>query len=262
MKYFVVSDVHGFFTEMKNALEEKGFFENDENKLIVCGDMMDRGDEAVKMQDFMYDLFKQDRLIFVKGNHESLMQDMIQNLDQYLEQIIYGYSHHISNGTWSTALQLAEMTETEAIRNIEKFVYRVINSKYYKELIPAAVNYFEIDKYIFVHSFIPLDSKDNFPNYNTQPERLTKMENWRHTWESDWEEARWYNPYKLAEAGLLPDKTLVFGHYHTSYPRYYYEYGKEWGKLADFSPYYGEGYIGIDACTAYSNQVNVLVIED
>ena len=44
MRYYVVADTHGFFTEMIDALNEKGFFEDNEpHKLIVCGDLLDRG---------------------------------------------------------------------------------------------------------------------------------------------------------------------------------------------------------------------------
>ncbi len=47
MRYYVVADPHGFFTEMKTALEEKGFFSDAEpHKLIICGDLFDRGAEA------------------------------------------------------------------------------------------------------------------------------------------------------------------------------------------------------------------------
>ena len=40
MKYYVVSDVHGFYTPLVSALKEKGFFDDKEpHKLIVCGDL-------------------------------------------------------------------------------------------------------------------------------------------------------------------------------------------------------------------------------
>jgi serine/threonine protein phosphatase 1 len=262
MKYYVVSDIHGFFTKMKDALEEKGFFEDKQSKLIVCGDMMDRGQEAVEMQDFMYELLQQDRLIFVKGNHESLLEDLVEHFDRYLEGVVWGYSHHVSNGTWSTALQLAGMTEKEACRNIGEFLEKVRNSKFYKELMPVAKNYFETENYIFVHAFIPLNCHDELPSHYTHNRKFSKMENWRNAWGDEWEQARWGNPFNLCERGFTPDKTLVFGHWHTSWPRYYYKGEAEWGKNADFSIYYGEGYIGIDACTAHSGKVNVLVLED
>ena len=88
------------------------------------------------------------------------------------------------------------------------------------------------------------------------------MENWREASQKEWNEAMWGNPYELAEQGFLPNKTLVFGHFHTSYPRHKYENKQEFGEEADFSPYYGEGYIGIDACSAYSKKCNVIVLKD
>ena len=44
--------------------------------------------------------------------------------------------------------------------------------------------------------------------------------------------------------------------------RSYFDDLPEWGEGADFSPYYGDRYIGIDACCAYSGKINVLVLED
>ena len=38
--------------------------------------------------------------------------------------------------------------------------------------------------------------------------------------------------------------------------------GDEFGENADHSPYYANGIIAIDACTAHSGQVNCLVIDD
>ena len=56
MKYYVVADVHGFCSILKDALKEKGFFNDEEpHKLIVCGDLFDRGGEAVELQNFILD---------------------------------------------------------------------------------------------------------------------------------------------------------------------------------------------------------------
>ena len=41
-----------------------------------------------------------------------------------------------------------------------------------------------------------------------------------------------------------------------------YEGKDEFGREADFSTYYGNGYIGLDAMTAHTGKVNVLVVED
>ena len=50
MRYYVISDVHSFYSETMQALSEKGFFEDKSpHKLNVCGDLFDRGSESVKM---------------------------------------------------------------------------------------------------------------------------------------------------------------------------------------------------------------------
>ena len=39
MRYYVVADIHGFYSELIIALTEKGFFKDESpHKLIVCGD--------------------------------------------------------------------------------------------------------------------------------------------------------------------------------------------------------------------------------
>ena len=161
MKYYVVSDVHGFFSLLKQALQEKGFFEDKEpHKLILCGDMLDRGKETIEMQEFMLNLLHNNELIFVRGNHEDLMIDMLDRFENYRWEITLGVSHHNSNGTWDSALQLSRMDEVNALRNTQEFIYKVSESGFYKELIPASVDYFETENYIFVHGWSPGFTED------------------------------------------------------------------------------------------------------
>ena len=50
MKYYITADVHGFYTELHTALEEAGYFKDPEpHKLIILGDIFDRGPEAAEM---------------------------------------------------------------------------------------------------------------------------------------------------------------------------------------------------------------------
>ena len=75
LKYYVVSDVHGYFTHLKNALDSAGFFEETEpSKLIVCGDLLDRGEEARELAALMKALKDEGRLIYILGNHEQLLK--------------------------------------------------------------------------------------------------------------------------------------------------------------------------------------------
>ena len=60
MKYYVTADVHGFYSILHNALEEAGFFaETEQHKLIVLGDLFDRGMEAPELQEFILTLMEQ-----------------------------------------------------------------------------------------------------------------------------------------------------------------------------------------------------------
>ena len=67
-----------------------------------------------------------------------------------------------------------------------------------------------------------------------------------------------------AKAGVLEEgKTIVCGHWHCSYGHSNFEgKGSEFGEDADFSPYYANGIIALDACTGHSGRGNMIVLED
>ena len=69
---------------------------------------------------------------------------------------------------------------------------------------------------------------------------------------------------KAARSGHLDPagKTIIAGHYHTSWGHHIQSGTPEWGEGSDFRIYRDKGIIAIDGCTAYTGKVNVLVIED
>jgi len=76
MKYFVSSDIHGFYSEWIKALEEKQFnIEDPEHKLIVLGDLFDRGSEAKALQTFVMDLIERDKIILEIAEREKWIID-------------------------------------------------------------------------------------------------------------------------------------------------------------------------------------------
>ena len=117
IKYYVVSDVHSFFTELKTVLTEKGFFDDPEpHKLIICGDLFDRGTEAQEMQAFIMDLMAKDQVILIRGNHEDLGLDLLHNWSckSYLQR------HHNLNGTVDTVCQLTGFSEREVYNKTDE----------------------------------------------------------------------------------------------------------------------------------------------
>ena len=96
-KLFCISDVHGYYDEMIEALNKAGFDRNNsEHWLISCGDHTDRGRQPQKVMDYLMSL---PRCILIKGNHESLLVECIERG--------FPYDHDHSNGTFRTIADLA-----------------------------------------------------------------------------------------------------------------------------------------------------------
>jgi len=257
MKYYVVADIHSYYEPLKNALIEKGFFDDKEpHKLIVCGDLFDRGIEACAVQAFIADLLEKNQAVLIRGNHEDLTLDLLHSWDSHS----YFFSHHISNGTVSTVLQLTGENETRLKLCPEQILKKMQDTVFMKNIIPAMVDYYETEHYIFVHGWIPC----RLFKVNNNAFRYEAIENWRESSFDEWNISRWTNGMDAAYNGILDcKKTIVCGHWHCSFGHSRFEgKGSELGKDADFSPYYAKGIIAIDACTAISRKINCLVIDD
>ena len=248
MKYYVVSDVHGFYSKFHNALAASGYFDDTEpHKLIVLGDLFDRGREANELQDFILELMDRDEVILIRGNHEDLFVDLVTT------DAGVAYKHHKHNGTYDTALQLTGIDSAEAFARCFAFAETAQETPYYRRIIPAMRDYFETRNYVFVHGWIPCIRENGVYSYYS---------NWRDAPPCEWDKARWYNGIDAART-CMEEKTIVCGHWHASYGHAKYEKrGSEFGVDADFSPYHAPGVIAIDACTAHSGQMNVIVLKD
>lgn len=262
MKYYVVSDVHGYYTTLMRTLREAGFFdERGEHKLVLCGDLLDRGSEANQMVDFMLELRERNRLIYIRGNHEDLMEDCLRDLSRGgAFDIASGRSHHYHNMTWDTVLQLSGLCETEAYNRPIEAVCRVKQSRFYKKLLPTCIDYYETPNYIFTHGWIPCRIDGYRPNL-----RYSYDPNWRDAGEEAWRRARWLCGIDLAcrHKVLERGKTIVCGHWNASYGHANIEHrGSERGHDADHSPFSANGILAIDAHTALSARMNCVVISD
>ena len=101
MKYFVFSDVHGYYSLLKNELDKKGFDINNKNHMLISiGDNFDRGPENYQMYEFLVEMKKLNKIILVKGNHEDLFLRMLyQRKASYVD---------ITNGTYDTLIQFTK----------------------------------------------------------------------------------------------------------------------------------------------------------
>ena len=230
MKIFAFSDCHGFADELIAALDEAGFEKGNPDHLLVgCGDYFDRGKQPREIMLFLESIPNK---VLIKGNHEQMLVEAIERE--------YPHYYDFTNGTFDTICALGDAgkwdTFDECCLRIE---WRI------DQWVRQMVNYYETENYIFVHSFVPIYT-----------------ENWRESNQRVWDMAMWGNPYELAKRGFLPDKTLVFGHWHCSTGWAQAERRPEFGEDSKFDIFHGDGFISIDACTAYTGKVNILVLED
>ena len=249
-KFFVVSDIHSYFNIFINELKEKGFDEyNNDHWLIVCGDCFDRGPES---EDLLHYLMTLERKVIVKGNHDILLEECCLRG--------FPYSHDKHNGTTKTIQDISKLYS--AYDFAEACVRTLNKTARYRELL---VNYFETQNYIFVHSWIPtnVEYEGKLKPWYQEGKTLTYMEDWRNANDVEWEEAMWGNPFARYCEGLnQTGKTIVFGHWHCSTGHRMLGNCNDEFEDAIWDPFYGDNIIGVDRCTAYTKQCNVIVIED
>lgn len=239
MKYFVSGDIHGFYDEWQNALKDKDFdLNNPEHKIILCGDLFDRGSQPKEIIDFV--LKHKDKVILIRGNHEDLMEQMIErNSSDYGD---------LCNGTAQTIVDLYPEWQ------ISEFdLKKMAKETRLQEVLDMCIDYYETKHYIFVHGCIPII--ENCYLYDSD---------WRTARKERWEKARWTNPVEMFRYEIYePNKTIVCGHWHCSAlwheqnPDQYEEFGDK----ANFEPFTTKNMIAIDTCTDYTKKVNVVVLE-
>ena len=246
MKYFVVSDIHGYYDQLIKALKTAGFDkDNPDHCLVSCGDHFDRGMKPVQVMRFLRSL---QRKVLIKGNHEQLLVDLCERG--------YPKQHDFHNGTVTTIYAFSSKND-DFPEACQKTLSRT------EPFLSETVNYFETEHYIFVHSWIPIISKDDLLAYCTSNRQFEYNPNWREASQKEWDDAMWGNPWDMAAHELnRTGKTIVFGHWSTNEAWAVLENRNVYGADAKFEPYYGDGFIAIDACTALSNTVNCVVIED
>lgn len=253
MKFYCIADTHGFLKETKQALSDAGYFtDKDPHKLIILGDILDRGKETKEMVEFVLEEMDKGGVILIKGNHEDLLLDLINRFPYWMNQGIFR-THHYRNGTYKTACDLANMDIFSPGWRHYELVDKLKEHPFITKVIPSMQDFFETKNYLFVHGWVPVE----FVN-----DKYVIEENFRTS--PNWSDARWLNGMKFHHDGVyLKDKTIVCGHFHASFGHSTYENdGPQFGAGANYNPYIKDGIMAIDAATVYSKKVNCVIIED
>lgn len=253
---FCLADVHGFYDEMMSTLDSNGFDINNNDHIIVhCGDLLDRGSKPLECLQFINSI-PNNRKILIRGNHEDLLEELFHRG--------YWMMHDVHNGTDKTVCDIANMYGPFDREKIYAAIMKCSENKELQQYLDSVVDYAEIGDYIFVHGWIPTTHNNGIPIYKYE------IDSWR---EGNWEKARWLNGMKKWSQGYtLENKTIVCGHYHTSWGHtFLHNFGVEWDDeyyidssddvRAHFEPFIDKGIIALDQCVAYSGIMNCYKIE-
>ncbi len=263
-KYFVFSDVHGNYGPLEEELIKNGFdFDNDEHFIISLGDNYDRGKQNIEMYYFLFSMFEKNRAILIGGNHEDIFKKII--LKKQFNQC------DIKNGTVSTAYDVLRSLCNKDIDyklfyiEFEKYAAQIQNTKFF-DLILKMQNYYETDRYIFLHGYIPVRKiKDSY----------YYLKDWRNSSQEEFDRSKWNNGQNMYEEHHIcePNKIIVLGHIPTIFNNYKEKYGisltyDDVKKLSDndivsnSKIYEKKEIIALDAYTIKSGKVNILVIDE
>lgn len=248
-KFFVCSDIHSAYTPWMQALNKAGFDKNNQDhKIILCGDLFDRMDETIECYNFVKDMLGRNQFVYIHGNHESLLLDCLRR----------GFPYDVDwhNGTAKTIIDFAPNANT--FKDACVVAYGKV-----MQILNKTVDWFETEHYVFCHSWVPVNCDDTLPNYYRRNRKFSKNDDWRSAHGIDWDRSMWMNPLEMAMNGFGIEKTIVSGHWHCS-AGWAAEKGlSEFGDDACFDPYYyKDKLIMLDACVAHSGKINVLAIED
>lgn len=260
-KIFAVSDIHGHYDQLIDALNEADYDENDKNNLLlVLGDHFDRGSQSLAVYEYLKRLSDEGKAIILKGNHDNMFIN-------YLEGIVldpFNYLHNGEDETFAEFLHETKPFESWCLihKNIENPTYgdfanwveearKEINEEY-PELLDWMKNqpyYFETKNYIFTHGAIDTSVPDW---HNPHCFRYGY---------TDWDALLWDDGSFFGKNIFNTKKIVVIGHFGTDHLRN--KYGLKKDDVEDFSILKRKDgkVIAIDATTAYSKKVNVLVIE-
>ena len=246
-KIFVVSDIHGHCTELKNALEKAGFISGDETHLLIaCGDYFDRGSESRLVLEYLNGIPNK---ILMKGNHEDMLALLLSvghmgsgAFSNGMDCTIRDFFGDDAIGGLDPRYEEAYFLNLKGKENVLSELYSFMDNMY---------DYFETEHYIFTHGWLPtVKTEDGFCYIKND---------FRHEQSGLWERARfaeWYRRY--SQGAMLKGKTIVCGHRTSRFGCLF----DDTRDITDYSPFYAEGLIAIDTSTSESKQVNVLVIED
>lgn len=197
MKYFCVSDIHGCYDLLMQALNDAGF-NKEQDILVVVGDSFDRGSQSHEVLEYILSCPNR---ILLMGNHDL-------RLMQLLRAPYDAASYDISNGVPQTLVSLlqGQGMETKGV-DFYAALYKLKHHEHLQQLFKESVAAVEFPDLIITHGWLPT-------NDAMGPRTMELLLNWREAGATYWEDALWANTEIILSRKLFPEKPMLIGHWH------------------------------------------------
>ncbi len=209
--YYVVSDIHGCYNALREALGAAGFQMNNPKDIIIsCGDNFDRGTQNTEVLDFLMGMHRAGRAILIMGNHEYSLQGILNDGCITTADVV--------NGTLATVAEFAgEKYKDNYKALLEDMANYNINFDKVFAFFSMCVKAVEFPSYVCVHGFVPTTAFK------------TISEEWQKASSADWEKAAWTDGIRagLVDNMFIPNKKIVCGHKFAMLANLWKEFGVE-----------------------------------
>lgn len=221
--YFIVSDIHGHIKQFNNLLKN---WNPDKEKLIVLGDLIDRGPNSKEVIERCMELEKRYGSIILKGNHEDMFCSWFYANDDI--STLY-YSDFVLTTLRSFGYNVIREKDANLIKG--NFKEHYLNMVDYLNKLPL---YYDTKNALFVHAGIDLEASE-----------LSDMDNDFFLWARN----------EFIFNAKKPKKRIYFG--HTPTYRLHNDINKNgiWISECGFK-------IGIDGGCFKSGRLNGLIVND
>ena len=147
-RVFAVGDIHGCFDKLVSLMQIIDIDLKRET-LVFIGDYVDRGPHSKEVVDYLIDLAQQEsRLVFLKGNHEQMLQDYLSGADKL------GFLYNGGEATLESYVKSKDQSETSFM------------PPGHLEFFDNLRLYYETADYIFVHGglkpAVPLSEQEEW----------------------------------------------------------------------------------------------------
>lgn len=261
-RYFICSDIHNDYKALQDALSKNNFnINNEKDILIVAGDVSDRGEDAVKVHEFLYDLCQKGKAIVTQGNHTEFIISFLENkepnltffnfrrnglaatIDDFLHQTRSWETYIVTKYSEEQQKKMSGQEWNEAWMDFMTKSSTEINEEY-PWLLPwlkSLPDYVELENSIITHGMIDCKGVD-----------------W-HNPMNGWKSLHWATPHEAAHFYNNTGKHVYVGHIDADTIR------AEFGLDAQNEEIYtrpGDDVTYLDSCTIITHRLNMVVVED